>query len=80
MQLLKLLQGIAMSHGATLTCAKTLLPLNIERNAKQGDFSRGVLATVAEIYTQVISTGDGWHAARDLGFDVGLIGVFGGDE
>ncbi len=68
MQLLKLLQGIAMSHGATLTCAKTLLPLNIERNAKQGDFSRGVLATVTEVYAQVLSTADGRQAARDLGF------------
>lgn len=78
MQLLKLLQGIAMSHGATLTCAKTLLPLNIERNAKQGDFSRGVLATVAEVYALILSVHEGRQAARDLGFDVGMLGV--GDQ
>ena len=80
MQLLKSLQGIAAKHGATLTHVRSLSPLYIEMYAAHGDFSRGVLSAVEEVYAQILSTPDGRQAARDLGFDVGMLGVGGGDQ
>lgn len=66
--LLKHLQAVALHHGSTLTCRATLRPMNIDLFAKHGDYSRGVLATVVEVYSLVGQTPEGWQAIRDLGF------------
>lgn len=62
------MQAIAEMHGATLTIPHTLLPMVIESNAKS-DFSRGVLATVAEVYWLACQSAEGRQALIDLGFE-----------
>jgi hypothetical protein len=67
-QLLEHLQAIALRHGASLTHSQTLHPMSIESNAKSGDFSRGVLATVVEVYWLAGQAAEGRQAILDLGF------------
>lgn len=68
-ELLEHLQAMAVLHGATLTQRGTLLPMSIEAHAVRGDLSRGVLATVAEVYSLACKSPEGRQAARDLGFE-----------
>lgn len=67
--LVRHLHAIALEHGATLTYRNTLLPLSIASAAKQGDFSRGVLSTVAELHALMSESAQGRQALRDLGFE-----------
>lgn len=76
-KLLEHLQALSLQHGASLTHPSTLLAMSIESRAKHGDFSRGVLATVAEVYRVVSETPDGRQAIQDLGFEPFLQGVEG---
>lgn len=66
--LLERLQAIALLHGAHLQHPSSLRALSIERNARKGDFSRGVLAAVAEVYLVACQSPEGRQAVRDLGF------------
>lgn len=66
--LVKHLQAVALSHGSTLACPASLRPMHIDLHAKHGDYSRGVLATVVEVYSLVGQTPEGRQAIRDLGF------------
>lgn len=66
--LVKHLQAIVRQHGSTLTCPATLRPMHIDLFAKHGDYSRGALATVAEVYWLIGQTAEGRQAIRDLGF------------
>lgn len=68
-QLLLHMEAMANQHGATLKHASTLRPMSIEHNAKQGDFSRGVLATLAEFHALASQCPDGRQALLDLGFE-----------
>ena len=65
--LIERLSVLALWHGATLQHPSTFHPMAIEHNA-QSDFSRGVLATIYEIYDLASQTPDGRQAICDLGF------------
>lgn len=67
-QLFEMLNGIAVSHGAALQSAETLLPLSIERNAKT-PFDRGVLACVVHVYALACNVPECRKAILDLGFE-----------
>lgn len=67
--LLEHLDRVAMHHGASLTVGGTLLPMSVELNAKHGDFSRGVLATIADLVALIGQTPEGRQALLDLGFE-----------
>ncbi len=67
-RLLEHLQATALLHGSTLTHSATLRPMHIDCHAKRGDYSRGVLAMVVEIYWLIGQTAEGRQAMRDLGF------------
>lgn len=67
-KILEHMQAIAMMHNATLTRPDTLRPMMIEGRAK-GDFSRGVLATVAEVHWLACQSAEGRQALIDLGFE-----------
>lgn len=64
---LESLQAIALKHGATLTCARTLEPLNIAASAKS-EFHRGVLSCIANLYWSACEISEVRKAALDLGF------------
>lgn len=68
-ELIELLEGIALTHGASLVFGEGLFchPLQLQRCAKT-EFSHGVLATVAEIYLSASRTPEGRKAICDLGF------------
>lgn len=66
--LLQHMQAVATMHGATLTHPQTLRPMSIEGKAKS-DFSRGVLATVAEVHFLASQSAEGRQALIDLGFE-----------
>lgn len=66
--LLKHLQATALMHGSSLTSRASLRPMHIDLQAKHGDYSRGVLATVVEVYSLVGQTPEGRRAILDLGF------------
>ncbi len=76
-ELLKLMQQIALLHGASLTHPGTMTPLSIDRNAKGGDYSKGVLAALAEIHYLISNTPDGRKSLLDLGFQPFLENVEG---
>ena len=67
-ELMKTLQGLAINHGASLTCAASFRPMSIEMSAKS-EFSRGVLASIAEVYVLAAQTSEGRQAILDLGFE-----------
>lgn len=67
-KLLKHLQATALMHGSTLTHSSTLRPMHIDLHAKRGEYSRGALATVVEVYSLIGQTPEGRQAMRDLGF------------
>lgn len=67
-RLLEHLQTTALLHGSTLTHSATLRPMHIDCHAKRGDYSRGVLAMVVEIYWRIGQTAEGRQAILDLGF------------
>ena len=67
-KLLEHLQAISLEHGASLTCGASLRPLMIERCATRGEYSRGVLSTIAEVYFLLGDTPEGRQAIADLGF------------
>ena len=66
-KLMKGLDRLAQWHGGTLRCFASLRPMTIEYNAKN-DFSRGVLATIAEVVVLASQIPEGRQALRDLGF------------
>lgn len=66
-KLIEHLEAMSLTHGATLKHPSTFHPMAIEHNA-QSDFSRGVLATIYEIYDLASQTPDGRQAICDLGF------------
>jgi hypothetical protein len=57
-----------MHHGASLTVGATLLPMSVQLNAKHGEFSRGVLAAIADLVTLIGQSPEGRQAILDLGF------------
>ena len=75
-KLLKHMEAIANQHGATLKHPGLLRAMSIERHAKN-DFSRGVLATLAEFHVLASQCPEARQALLDLGFEPVLEGVEG---
>lgn len=67
-QLPKMLQRIAVAHGATLQSRESLMPLALECNAKT-PFDRGVLACVVHVYALACQVPECRQAISDLGFE-----------
>lgn len=65
--ILKLLDGISITHGASLRDPKSLTPLNARINA-ESEYSLGVLSAILEVYLLIANTPDGRKAISDLGF------------
>jgi len=66
--LIEHLEAMARIHGATLKHLSTLRPMSVERYSKN-DFSKGVLATIVEVYALACNIPEGRQAVRDLGLE-----------
>lgn len=65
---LNALQQTARSYGADLKKPQSLLPINMDLNAKT-EFARGVLACAAYVYASLSDSTQGRQAIRNLGFE-----------
>lgn len=57
---------VGLEHGVVIRGAGSLTPLQIESAAKGSDFSRGVLACVAQVVYLLDQAPDGGQPAPDL--------------
>lgn len=75
-KILEHMEAMANQHGASLKYPSTLRAMSIEASAKN-DFSRGVLATLAEVSVLASQCPEARQSILDLGFQPVLENVEG---